>query len=67
MQMAQLDWHQVRMELTGPQRRGSRIVESANAQPDELRSRPLSDSDGTDALLEHIALALADRVDDVPS
>ena len=61
--MTQLDWHRVRMELMAPRQDGSVAAESSKLKPDDHRSRSVPDGEGTDALLEHIALALADRID----
>jgi hypothetical protein len=51
------------MELMAPRQDGSVAAESSKPKPDDHRSRSVPDGEGTDALLEHIALALADRID----
>jgi hypothetical protein len=61
--MAHPDWHRVRIELTAPRNNGSATAEHAKAEPDVRPLQSISESDSNDALLEHIALALADRID----
>lgn len=72
--MVHSDWDRVRMELTGAwQRRpvaaaGVMAGQGAVTPTDAQRSPMVPNSDGTDvdhteALLEHIAMALADRAD----
>ncbi|MGM4906861.1 hypothetical protein AB8B21_02630 [Tardiphaga sp. 866_E4_N2_1] len=61
--MAHSDWHRVRIELTAPRNNGSATAEHAKAEPDHRPLQSISDTESNDALLEHIALALADRVD----
>lgn len=60
--MAQTDWHRLRMELTAPRECAS-AAEGGKGEPGDRRSRSIPDRDSTDALLEHIALALGDRGD----
>lgn len=59
--MTQLDWHRVRMELTAPRQNEAETVGSTKAESGDRRSIP--DGNSTEALLEHIALALADHND----
>ena len=59
--MTQLDWHRVRMELTAPQQNEAATAGSTKAEPGDPRSIP--DGNSTEALLAHIALALADQND----
>ena len=64
--MADLDWHQVRLELIRAGQGGSPAMEKHTGQlvgskPNGASSR--ADTESTDKLLEHIALALSCETD----
>ncbi|WP_322513900.1 hypothetical protein SR870_12555 [Rhodopseudomonas palustris] len=58
--MADLDWHRLRMELTAALHRRPG---AADAEADQGQSGSAVAKDDSDLLLEHIAMALADRSD----